>query len=82
MLEQGADANLYFQYSYKNSLRSDRSPLYVAVRDNYIEGIQLLLTYGADPLKKPSPHDLSPIELAIDQESWDILSLLLSAMNH
>jgi hypothetical protein len=32
------------------------------------EAIELLLSYGADPLKKTSASDLSPMELAINKE--------------
>jgi ankyrin repeat protein len=82
LLEHAADANLSSTPWLYNNAPPVVSPLYVAVNDNYIEGINLLLTYEADPLKKTSTSDVSPMELAIDRELWDIVDLFLSIMNH
>lgn len=55
------------------------TPLMMAVNDNYIEGVSLLLSYGADPLKLShfAGVCLSPLELAMQKGHWDIVDLLL-----
>lgn len=56
------------------------TPLCMVVDDNYIEGVRLLLSYGADPLKRPPGGSLiTPLELAMQKEYWDIVDLLLDA---
>lgn len=59
------------------------TPLYLAIKDNYIEAVELLLSYGADPIKPcydiNSSGSLTPLGLAIKNGYWDIVDLLLDA---
>ncbi|KAK4117813.1 hypothetical protein N656DRAFT_764948 [Canariomyces notabilis] len=57
LLEKGADPSLA-------SIRSNETPLLIATRMGWHEGIRLLLEYGADP-NKGSPT-LTPLEQTID----------------
>jgi|GEM_PF-4456780 len=57
------------------------TPLGLAVEMNYVEGVALLLSYGADPLRRPPGGNLnSPLDIAITKEYWDIVELLLNAI--
>lgn len=80
LLEYGADANLSTEQPNSNAPLGI-SPLYIAVNDDNKEAIELLLSYGADPLKKIK-NRVSPLELAIEKEQWDTVNLFLNIMNH
>lgn len=51
------------------------APLYMAVEKNDLEGVVLLLNYGADPLK----GDPSPLDIAMKENRTQMVNVLLNA---
>ena len=82
LLERGADVEKISKspYLYENTNGYEYlftgSSLLKAVDDNYIEGVLLLLSFYADPLKG-SP---SPMDRAIQKDYFDIVDVLLEAI--
>lgn len=77
LLEYGADVEKFSSspYVYENhgyQYRFAGTPLQRAVNDNYLEGVVLLLSYGANPLNG-SP---SPLDIAIQKGYLDIVDVL------
>lgn len=78
LLDKGSSVDVTGQGYYKpTNGYIEHNPLFFAVLDNYIEGVTLLLEFGADPLFNRNPK--SPLELALELSYEDIANLLISA---
>lgn len=73
LLEYNANVDCAYGVAY--------TPLFTMVESNNIEGVKLLLSYGADPLKVIVTGIITPLELAIQKGHWDIYELLFEVAN-
>ena len=77
LLRNGADVEMISKIPGLPPIFED-SPLMKAVEDNFVEGVHLLLQYGADPLEHYNND--SPMDRAIQKGCFDIVDLLFNAM--
>ena len=86
LLQHGADVEkesssecLFEMLPYGGKINFFGSPLLKAVDEYFLEGISLLLRYGANPLQHVNNHP-SPLDRAVQKGYEDIVDLLFNVM--